>query len=79
MKIAFNKAIAVTFLVVITSTLLLNILMTEYIGWTKKLACYDKCETLGFESCVLKTSKSDIHQHQCNGINNNDIIVLVLN
>lgn len=79
MNVAAKKACAVTLLFIVTSTFLLNLLIMEYTGWAKKLACYDKCETLGFERCVLKINASDIHRHQCNGINNNDITVLVLN
>lgn len=54
-------------------------MISEYSGWTEKLACYDKCKTLGFEQCVFKKAVNKTLPNQCNAFQNSDVIVLVLN
>ena len=56
----------------------INVMVVEYTGWTQKLACYDKCETLGFEQCVFQRASEINSINQCNAFVSNDIIVLVL-
>lgn len=59
-------------------TLVVSIMVYEYNGWTQKLECIEKCETLGFKHCQFRRA-SNTENNQCHARNNRDVIMLVLN
>ena len=79
MKNSSKELLIVTITFITFSALVLNVMISEYSGWTEKLACYDKCKTLGFEQCVFKKAVNKTLPNQCNAFQNSDVIVLVLN
>ncbi|MFY8352406.1 hypothetical protein AAEU29_17825 [Pseudoalteromonas sp. SSM20] len=79
MKSAPKQLLIVGATFIAFSALVLNVMVSEYSGWTEKLACYDKCKTLGFEQCIFKKNNDNALPNRCNALKNKDIIVLVLN
>ena len=79
MKSAPKQLLIVGATFILFSALVLNVMVSEYTGWTEKLACYDKCKTLGFDKCIFKKTNDKLLPNRCNALQNQDIIVLVLN
>ena len=78
MKNAPKQLLIITSVFVSFSSYVLSIMVNEYTSWTEKLACYEKCETLGFKQCIFQKASPTKIISQCNAQLNKDIIVLVL-